>query len=248
MALTAEQLALARQIGGLIFGSALHQGLSWDEAQGRQSRVNGRVARDVPNEAPDVNLNAAVELAKARESDPIDFDAGIVYVPGEAQHNAMFADTPENREAFIRQTQAEHDAALDKYLKQNGGKDFGLVPILDENGNPTGKFTKDSLERNKRAMRLGLKAEEGLTKWWNDHDPRLPVTPSSSCVSRARIGANGDIYITFRNGEKEYQYEGSKDPVEASRILAQLVTSDSIGRNVNSWTGFWGKAHTYLPK
>ena len=55
MALTAEQLALARQIGGLIFGSALHQGLSWDEAQGRQSRVNGRIARDVPNEAPDVN-------------------------------------------------------------------------------------------------------------------------------------------------------------------------------------------------
>lgn len=245
MALTAEQLALARQIGGLIFGSALHQGLSWDEAQGRQSRVNGRVAQEAP--IPALNVDAAVELAKARESEPINFDAGIVYVPGEPQHNAMFADTPENREAFIRQTKAEHDAALDKYLKQNGGKDFGLVPIKNENGETVG-FTQDSLERNKRAMRLGLKAEEGLTKWWNDRDPRLPVTPSSSCVSSARIGPNGDIYIRFRNGEKEYQYEGSKDPVEASRILAQLVTSDSIGRNVNSWTGFWGKAHTYLPK
>ena len=228
MALTAEQLALARQIGGLIFGSALHQGLSWDEAQGRPSRVNGRVARDVPNEAPDVNpseVDAALRIAELKNSAPIDFDAGIVYVPGEPQHNAMYVDTPENHAAFIRQTQAEHDAALDKYLRD---------PRFAGNKG--------------RAARLGIREEENLTKWWNDHDPRIPVTPSSSCVSRARIGANGDIYITFRNGKKEYQYEGSSDPVEASRILAQLVTSDSIGRNVNSWTGFWGKAHTYLPK
>lgn len=245
MALTAEQLALARQIGGLIFGSALHQGLSWDEAQGRQSRVNGRVAIARPNNAPDVNLGAAVALANARESEPINFDAGIVYKAGAPQNNAMFVDTPENHEAFIRQTQAEHDAALDKYLNQNGGKDFGLVPDPEH----PGEFTPDSIKRHDRAMRLGLKEEEGLTKWWNDRDPRLPVTPSSSCVSRARIGSDGDIYITFgSNPNKEYQYEGSKDPVEASRILAQLVTSDSIGRNVNSWTGFWGKAHTYLPK
>ena len=226
MALTAEQLALARQIGGLIFGSALHQGLSWDEAQGRQSRVNGRVARDTPNEAPDVNLGAALRIAELKNSAPIDFDAGIVYVPGEAQNNAMYVDTPENHSAFVRQTQQEHDSALDKYLRD---------PRFA--GNPD------------RAARLGIREEENLTHWWNDHDPRIPVTPSSSCVKRARIGANGDIYITFgSNPNKEYQYEGSSDPVEASRILAQLVTSDSIGRNVNSWTGFWGKAHTYLPK
>jgi hypothetical protein len=229
MALTAEQLALARQIGGLIFGSALHQGLSWDEAQGRQSRVNGRIARDVPNEAPDVNpseVDAALRIAELKNSAPLDFDAGIVYVPGEAQNNAMYVDSPENHAAFIRQTQQEHDSALDKYLRD---------PRFA--GNPG------------RAARLGIREEENLTKWWNDHDPRIPVTPSSSCVKRARIGANGDIYITFgSNPNKEYQYEGSSDPVEASRILAQLVTSDSIGRNVNSWTGFWGKAHTYLPK
>lgn len=226
MALTAEQLALARQIGGLIFGSALHQGLSWDEAQGRQSRVNGRVARDTPNEAPDVNLGAALRIAELKNSAPIDFDAGIVYVPGEAQNNGMYVDTPENHSAFVRQTQQEHDSALDKYLR-----DPRFAGNLD------------------RAARLGIREEENLTHWWNDHDPRIPVTPSSSCVKRARIGANGDIYITFgSNPNKEYQYEGSSDPVEASRILAQLVTSDSIGRNVNSWTGFWGKAHTYLPK
>ena len=245
MALSAEQLAVIRQLGGLMFGSALHQGLSWDEAQGLPARVNGRPAVEHRNDAPDVNLNAALELANLKRSEPINFDAGIVFVPGAPQNNAMYVDTPENHEAFIRQTQEEHDAALDKYLKQNGGKDFGLVPDPEH----PGEFTPDSIKRHDRAMRLGIKAEENLTKWWNDHDPRLPVTPSSSCVKRARIGDDGDIYITFgTNPNKEYQYEGSKDPVEASRILAQLVTSDSIGRSVNSWTGFWGRNHTYLPK
>lgn len=226
MALSAEQLAAIRQLGGLMFGSALHQGLSWDEAQGLPARVNGRPAVEHRNDAPDVNLNAALELASLKRSEPINFDAGIVFVPGAPQNNAMYVDTPENHSAFIRQTQAEHDAALDKYLND---------PRFA--GNPG------------RAARLGIREEENLPKWWNDHDPRLPVTPSSSCVKRARIGDDGDIYITFgSNPGKEYQYEGSKDPVEASRILAQLVTSDSIGRSVNSWTGFWGKSHTYLPK
>ena len=75
------------------------------------------------------------------------------------------------------------------------------------------------------------------------------MTPTSSCVKKARIGANGDIYITFgSNPNKEYQYEGSADPVQASKFLQDLVASESIGRAVNSWTGLWGKAHTYLPK
>lgn len=223
MALSAEQLAVIRQLGGLMFGSALHQGLSWDEAQGLPARVNGRPAVE---HKPADTISAAIDLAALKRSDPINFDAGIVFVPGPAQNNALYVDTPENHSAFIRQTQEEHDAALDKYLKD---KRFA--------GNP------------ERAVRLGVKEEEKLPKWWNDHDPRLPVTPSSSCVKRARIGDDGDIYITFgTNPNKEYQYEGSKDPVEASRILAQLVTSDSIGRSVNSWSGFWGKSHTYLPK
>lgn len=223
MALSAEQLAVIRQLGGLMFGSGLHQGLSWDEAQGLPARVNGRPAVE---HKPVDTISAAIDLAALKRSEPINFDAGIVFVPGPAQNNALYVDTPENHSAFIRQTQEEHDAALDKYLKDKRFAD-----------NP------------ERAVRLGVKEEEKLPKWWNDHDPRLPVTPSSSCVSRARIGDDGDIYITFgTNPNKEYQYEGSPDPVEASRILAQLVTSNSIGRSVNSWSGFWGKSHTYLPK
>lgn len=196
---------------------------------GNAARVGGRIWDKVANDNPDVNpgsLEAALQLiANKSQSEPIDFDAGIVYIPGPAQENAMLQRTPRNLESFLRQTDEEHAEALNKYIDD---PQFA--------GNPG------------RAARLGIRNEEGLAKWWNDHDPREPVTPSSSCVKRARIGSNGDIYITFGNGTKEYQYEGSPDPVEASRILQDLVTAQSIGRSVNSWTGSWGKAHTYLPK
>lgn len=213
-----DNLSLLR----LLVASALTGG---PYGPGNAARVGGRVWDKVANENPDVNVGAALELANRMQSEPIDFDAGVVYIPGPAQNNAELIRTPENLESFIRQSEEEHAEALNKY--RNDPK-FA--------GNPG------------RAARLGIRNEEGLAKWWNDHDPRRPVTPSSSCVKRARIGSNGDIYVTFGSSPKEYQYEGSADPVEASRILQQLVTSESIGRAVNSWTGDWGKAHTYLPK
>lgn len=162
-------------------------------------------------------------MADREPRGPINFDAGVVYIPGPAQNNRLLVRTPENLESFLAQTQEEHDAALDKYMD-----DPNIPP--------------------ERAVRLGIREEERLPKWWNDQDPRLPVKPSSSCVSSARIGSDGDIYVKFSPNGKEYQYEGSPDPVEASKILQQLVTADSIGRAVNSWTGAWGTAHTYLPK
>lgn len=169
------------------------------------------------------NVDTVLNLAQRMQSDPIDFDAGVVYIPGAAQNNAGLVRTPENLESFIRQTEKEHEDALTQF----------------EN-NPN--IPKE------KAAQLGIKAEEGLAKWWNDKDPRRPVTPTSSAVKKARIGANGDIYVTFGSSPKEYQYQGSSDPVEASRILQELVTAGSIGRSVNSWSGDWGKAHTYLPK
>ena len=194
---------------------------------GSAARVGGRVWDKVANDNPDVNLGAAVELANRMQSEPIDFDAGVVYIPGEIQNNqGLYGASPSDLESFIRQSEEEHAEALNKYMDDP-------------------KIPQD------RAARLGIRNEEGLAKWWNDHDPRRPVTPTSSCVKRARIGSNGDIYITFgSNPGKEYQYEGSADPVEASKILADLVghPGESIGRRVNSWTGDWGMAHTYLPK
>lgn len=168
------------------------------------------------------SIKAALASAEA-VSQPLDFDAGVVFIPGADQNNAGLVRTPENLEAFIRQTPAEHEEALMKFQD------------------------KDNIPEDKK-IQLGIKNEEGLAKWWNDKEPRRPVTPTSSAVKKVRLGPNGDIYVTFGSSPKEYQYEGSSDPVRASEILRDLVAAESIGRAVNSWTGDWGKAHTYLPK
>ena len=182
---------------------------------------NTAAKRD-PQLADVSSLSSAIAASEA-VSKPLDFDAGVVFIPGAAQNNAGLVRTPENLESFIRQTPEEHKEALLRFV----GK-----PNVPED----------------KAIQLGIKAEEGLSKWWNDKEPRRPVTPTSSAVKKARIGENGDIYVTFGSSPKEYQYRGSSDPVEASRILRDLVAASSIGRSVNSWSGDWGKAHTYLPK
>lgn len=182
-----------------------------------------RNAKREPKLADVSSLKAAL-MASEAVSQPIDFDAGVVFIPGEAQNNAGL--TGSNLDAFIRQTPEEHEKALMQFM------DKPNIP-------------------KEKALQLGIKAEEGLEKWWNDKGPRRPLTPTSSCVSKARIGPNGDIYITFgSNQSKEYQYRGSSDPVEASKILKELVgePGKSIGKKVNSWTGSWGTVHTYLPK
>ena len=239
MALSGDELFLARVLGNMLLGGAANAApvgrviaplnARAEDRVGKAAREGGRnwntMTREQsgPAEDRDINLQAAQLLANKMQSDPIDFDAGIVYVPGPAQENAMLVRTPDNLQAFLRQSEREHAEALERYMNDP-------------------KIPKD------RAARLGIRAEEQLPKWWNDHDPRLPVTPSSSAVSSARIGDNGDIYIKFGKNGKEYQYEGSPDPVEASKVLAELVTAPSIGRAVNSWTGSWGTRHTYLPK
>lgn len=233
MALSREEAEALRTLGSMVLGGAMrgaagggYNGVNF--GPGFAARPGGRVwVKEGERNDGGINptsIGAAEALARAMVSEPLDFDAGVIYKPGPAQNNAMLVRTPENIEAFIRQSESEHNEALNKYMNDQD------IP-------------KD------RAARLGVRNEEGLAKWWNDKDPRRPVTPSSSCVKRARIGSNGDIYIVFgSNDSKEYQYEGSSDPVQASKILAELVTADSIGRAVNSWSGTWGTRHTYLPK
>ena len=240
MALSGDELFLARVLGNMLLGGAANAApvgrviaplnARAQDRVGKAAREGGRnwntMTREPTGESDmrNLNLQAAQKLADKMRSDPIDFDAGIIYVPGHAQENSMLVRTPDNLKAFLRQSEEQHAEALNRYMN-------------DE------RIPKD------RAAQLGIKAEEQLPEWWNDHDPRLPVTPSSSCVKRARIGADGDIYVVFgSNPNTEYQYEGSSDPVEASRILQELVTAPSIGRAINSWTGTWGKSHTYLPK
>lgn len=230
MAASNEAVKAASFISRLLAASAL-RGIPVEGLNFGPARAGGREFILSANKNPSSTMGAIQKLADAKVSEPIDFDAGIVYVPGDAQNNSMLSGTPEQLEAFIRQTQEEHDQALDQFMDPVKYPQLAGKPEL--------------------AARKGIRAEERLNKWWNDHDPRVPLTPSSSCVKRARIGSNGDIYVVFgSNPNKEYQYEGSSDPVEASRILAELVgePGKSIGRKVNSWSGSWGQAHTYLPK
>ena len=226
MAMDKEKAQLVRAVlgaamGGFGVGRAAREG-------GRVWNTISRADREgfVPEDDSIRNIRAAQKLAEEMRSEPIEFDAGIIYIPGPAQDNRMLNGTSQaDLEAFVRQSEQEHADALNAYM-----------------GDPN--IPPD------RAAQLGIRKEQGLAKWWNDHDPRRPLTPSSSCVSSARIGPDGDIYIRFADGGKEYQYEGSPDPVQASKILKELVgvPGESIGRKVNSWTGSWGKAHTYLPK
>jgi hypothetical protein len=231
MALSREETEALRTLGSMVLGGAMRGAGGYDGKNfgpGFAARPGGRIwIKEGERNDGGINvtsIGAAEALARAMVSEPLDFDAGVIYVPGPDQNNQMLVRSPENLEAFIRQSEQEHSEALNKFMNEPD------IP-------------KD------RAARLGVRNEEGLAKWWNDKDPRRPATPSSSCVKRARIGANGDIYIVFgSNPNKEYQYEGSSDPVQASKILAELVTAPSIGRYVNSWTGDWGTRHTYLPK
>lgn len=232
MALSREETEALRTLGKMVLGGAMRGAAGGYDGKnfgpGFAARPGGRVwIKEGERNDGGINqtsIGAAEALARAMVSEPLDFDAGVIYVPGPAQNNAMLVRSPENLEAFIRQSELEHSEALNKFMNEPD------IP-------------KD------RAARLGVRNEETLAKWWNDKDPRRPATPSSSCVKRARIGANGDIYVVFgSNPNKEYQYEGSSDPVEASKVLQALVTAPSIGRAVNSWTGDWGTRHTYLPK
>lgn len=223
--LNPQSLLMSLVLGGLARGSMpVYIPGAVRPDKGGKSWRDARESNDNPKRQDRVSrMDVASMLSNAEKSDPIDFDAGVVFIAGSPQNNAGLVRTPANLESFIRQSQQEHDEALTRFA-----------------GNPN--IPPD------KAVQLGLQAERGLDKWWNDKEPRRPVTPTSSAVSKARIGSNGDIYVTFGNGGKEYQYRGSADPVEASKILQELVTAKSIGRAVNSWTGDWGKAHTYLPK
>lgn len=220
MALSRVQEEALRLLGNMFVGGAARSIAGRLVPAGRRAWNKGGTRSIYDNPS---TVNAAVQMAEKQKSQPIDFDAGIVYIPGEPQNNAGFVRTPDNEAAFLRQTPLEHEQALRKFMN--------IKEIPPE-----------------RAMRLGIREEERLPKWWNDHDPRLPVTPTSSCVKRARIGSNGDIYIVFgSNPNKEYQYAGSDDPTEASRILQELVTAQSIGQEMNSKkSDTWGYKHSYL--
>ena len=106
-----------------------------------QTVVKGGAFVPTPNKNPIRQERvSSIDIARALADDqlqPMDFDAGVVFVPNNPQNNAGFIDTPENRNAFIHQTPEEHEQALRSFLDKKN------IPP-------------------EKAVQLGIKAEEAL--------------------------------------------------------------------------------------
>jgi hypothetical protein len=120
-----------------------------------------------------------------------------------------------NREALERQSQADHDALLDISTLPAYGEYLAapanLKPIL-----------LAALEAQARAR------EADYVKWWEDQEPRVPVSQSSSWVG----GANYDPYsqnLTLKEGNRYKSYAG----ISPERF-AQILNSNSIGEEVHN--------------
>lgn len=120
-----------------------------------------------------------------------------------------------DREALERQSQADHDALLDISTLPAYGEYLAapanLKPIL-----------LAALEAQARAR------EADYVKWWEDQEPRVPVSQSSSWVG----GANYDPYsqnLTLKEGNRYKSYAG----ISPERF-AQILNSNSIGEEVHN--------------
>lgn len=119
-----------------------------------------------------------------------------------------------DREALERQSQADHDALLDISTLPAYGEYLAapanLKPIL-----------LAALEAQARAR------EADYVKWWEDKEPRVPVSQSSSWIG----GANYDPYsqnLTLKEGNRYKSYAG----ISPERF-AQILNSNSIGEEVH---------------
>ena len=69
------------------------------------------------------------------------------------------------------------------------------------------------------------------------------MKPGSSAVSGIRINTDNTISVQFGGKGKWYTYAGGPNRFEASLAAKDLVTAPSIGRAINSKSGFWGTTH-----
>lgn len=152
-------------------------------------------------------------------TDVPDFDYGVKYIPGPPQNNALLKRGPAQKAARM-QTMGEHNRAVNKYVRP------GMSPV-----------------ERRWAIQKGLEEERQLLSFWNEGSPRTAITPSSSAVSGIRINRDNTISVQFGGKGKWYTYEGGPNRFEASLAAKDLVTAPSIGRAINSKTGFWGSTH-----
>lgn len=101
--------------------------------------------------------------------------------------------------AAYRQTQLEHDRALNKYVRP------GMSPA-----------------QIMLAQTRGQQLERLNPKYWLDNTPRLPLNPSSSWIDAIEYLPDLGIAV-MKTGGREYYY-----PLTA-RQVGNWVTADSIG-------------------
>lgn len=137
--------------------------------------------------------------------------------------------------------EAVNNSTLDRAAAQKGAR----MQTIDEHNRAINKYIRPGMDPAERrwAIQKGLEEERALESFWDDNKPRVPLKAGSSAVSGIRINADNTISVQFGGKGKWYTYKGGPNRFEASLAAKDLVTAPSIGRAINSKSGFWGSTH-----
>ena len=134
-----------------------------------------------------------------------------------------------------------NNRTLDRAAAQKGAR----MQTIDEHNRAINKYIRPGMDPVERrwAIQKGLEEERALESFWDDNKPRVPLKAGSSAVSGIRINTDNTISVQFGGKGKWYTYAGGPNRFEASLAAKDLVTAPSIGRAINSKSGFWGSTH-----
>ena len=134
-----------------------------------------------------------------------------------------------------------NNRTLDRAAAQKGAR----MQTIDEHNRAINKYIRPGMDPVERrwAIQKGLEEERALESFWEDSKPRVRLKAGSSAVSGIRINADNTISVQFGGKGKWYTYAGGPNRFEASLAAKDLVTAPSIGRAINSKSGFWGSTH-----
>lgn len=134
-----------------------------------------------------------------------------------------------------------NNRTLDRAAAQKGAR----MQSIEEHNRAINKYIRPGMNPAERrwAIQKGIEEEKALESFWDDTNPRVPLRPGSSAVSGIRINTDNTISVQFGGKGKWYTYAGGPNRFEASLAAKDLVTAPSIGRAINSKSGFWGTTH-----
>lgn len=134
-----------------------------------------------------------------------------------------------------------NNRTLDRAAAQKGAR----MQTIDEHNRAINKYIRPGMDPVERrwAIQKGLEEERALESFWEDSKPRVRLKAGSSAVSGIRINTDNTISVQFGGKGKWYTYAGGPNRFEASLAAKDLVTAPSIGRAINSKSGFWGSTH-----